>query len=1704
MNTTFTFTSWILTSSRQVRLARSYSARVKNLLAAICVLSINLPLFAQTTPFTTINWTTAASQPFPVSEAQGKVVNGKLYSFGGFDSQKSPNFTPTSRAYVYNPGANTWAAIAPMPAMNGTGRGGVTHAGFATDGTDIYFAGGYTSNAAGTGQIFGTREAWKYIVSENRYERIADLPIVISAGQLEYLDGKLYHIGGTNEARTFDYARVYRLDLSNQAAGWVQLKAFPNPRQHMGSAAYGGKIYIFGGQNGHDSNLITQDDVHRYDPATNAWTQMADLPTPSGTNGRGHISSSAIVVDNRIVVLAGETIHNSGRTNLVSAYDPATNSWQNLTSMPQSRYSGVAAYLNGTLYYTGGSTSSITYKGTPVQTSVPADACIPISTLPCANLQVNLPFNLTFDAAIANTISDKNTAGTGFTVVDTYTGTRLAQDGTPSNSSIPGYEPSKLTLSAGRLQVVSSKGIAYQAENNQLNSLGVRVDSRGKLQIETTIVNPFYGTSSEQGGIWFGLDEKTFVKLVATGNKVQLRREINDVSSAVSGETNPDQRITPIISGLNNTNLRLRLIIDPVTNTAEGFYSTNGINYINAGESFSVKSLSISGMGITASTAYAGILATHRNGSTSVTYSFDNFSVTELAPPVQSVQVNFQPSTSTTPSGYVADTGLPYDAGRGFGWISPSTLQPVDLTANMRERTGSGDIRLRTVVQMQSNTSGQNLGTWEYAITNGFYKVDVSVGDPSFFDSNHRINAEGTTVVSNFIPTSTNKHRFSSATVEVTDGKLTLDASGGTNTKLNYVIITKTTPVDNKPPTVSLNLSGTQQSAWTYSDEVQVAVQAADEGGSGIATTQYSLNNAAYATYNAPFKINAPGNYTIRAKAVDGSGNETATGTSNFSIVKTRATNAYMVLENLDKFPANDRLTFSLIQIPWRRTSPSVTPYNSNHSKVKLRINNKGTSTLVINNLNFSRITAWKIAALNGAPFDTTTYLPINIAPRSSAELTIEFIGKDLSTRVRNLNDTLYISSNDDSNPNKKVILHAIWQKQGEGGNEPYASQIIAAFGFKTNTGFTSNDGTNDGSARVANSDEILSSFFVRADASKPVSVIQLAAYHGCCSSTETFRWYNKSTTATGTTLFTHNALDGQSLLPRRQGSSTTIAQGTFNPSGAFGLAYQRMYTDRTRNDGGKIGIRIWKAKDVNGNIIPNAYILGGDYLGSSFTNYDYQDNIYYISNVKPENGAAGYSELLANLSAVSFNPASTGSINPLTIVLNNTGRVYPDGTQDPAILISSVQIVGPNANEFSFVQPSSGQINAQGIKNLTVRFSPATRGIKNAALLVNYNSSLSPLRIPLYGIANDDQFTIDLQKRIKSASDNNVTIAGNVWEADNTYRKGSVKLDTQVVPGGIAGTDDDVLYQTYLSSTADFNEIRYEVPIANGNYQVRLHFVENFWSAAGARVFNISIENQLQLSNFDIFGEVGYRTALVKDFQTTVADGVLIIRFNPSANRLAIAGLEIYKPTAVVSAQQTDSATAPGVQPQEPVTDTSSVPGVEPEEPITQPEEPITAPEEPVTAPEEPITAPEVPVTEPDSSSAPIVDPVDPITDDGDSTDAGTAPEVPIFDADPDALPELITDREITDQLKDLQVYPNPNTGNEINISINNFGVLESVTISLQDITGRIVQSQILITDEQGSAIARLPAMNGNSPGIYIIRASALSGSASTKLMVQ
>jgi hypothetical protein len=313
--------------------------------------------------FTTINWSSVASQQYPNSEGQSAVVNGKLYSFGGFDSQIT-GFVPTRRAYVYDPATNVWTRLADMPK-------GVTHGGFTTDGTDIYYAGGYIENASQTGQVFGSNEVRRYNVASNTYTSLPNLPYAASTGQLAYLNGVLHYIGGTTSGnRTADLPDHYTFDLASYKAGntvaWQNITAtagLPNPRQHAGIAVFNGRIYYIGGQTGHDGGLTPQDDVHEYNPATNTWRQMVDMPAP-----RNHIGNSTVVFDNRILVLGGQST-NGTATNTVFAFDPAqgaNGTWTTLNSLPANRHSAVAGVINNTVYLstgTGSGQGASTLKG---------------------------------------------------------------------------------------------------------------------------------------------------------------------------------------------------------------------------------------------------------------------------------------------------------------------------------------------------------------------------------------------------------------------------------------------------------------------------------------------------------------------------------------------------------------------------------------------------------------------------------------------------------------------------------------------------------------------------------------------------------------------------------------------------------------------------------------------------------------------------------------------------------------------------------------------------------------------------------------------------------------------------------------------------------------------------------------------------------------------------------------------------------------------------------------------------------------------------------------------------------------------------------------------------------------------------------------------------------------------------------------------
>lgn len=300
--------------------------------------------------FTTITWSSAAAAPLKRAEAFGTFVNGKLYLFGGYHGD--PNWTPTRRADVYDPGTNKWTRIADLPK-------GLTHVGVAVDGGNIYIAGGYPAQADGTGQNFSTTAVWTYNTSTNSYTSMPPLPFPRAGGVLVRVDRLLYYFGGSNSSRK-DAGAQWSLNIDTGTT-WTTRAPMPTPRNHLGGAVLNGKIYAVGGQSGQDAAAVYRNNVDAYDPATNTWTAVASLPL-----ARSHHNASTFVMGGRIIAVGGEYAHGGARLANVTAYDPATNAWTELTPMPVKKTAGVAAEVNGVLYQTTGNTGTSTYKGVPV------------------------------------------------------------------------------------------------------------------------------------------------------------------------------------------------------------------------------------------------------------------------------------------------------------------------------------------------------------------------------------------------------------------------------------------------------------------------------------------------------------------------------------------------------------------------------------------------------------------------------------------------------------------------------------------------------------------------------------------------------------------------------------------------------------------------------------------------------------------------------------------------------------------------------------------------------------------------------------------------------------------------------------------------------------------------------------------------------------------------------------------------------------------------------------------------------------------------------------------------------------------------------------------------------------------------------------------------------------------------------------------
>ncbi|BCM92593.1 exo-beta-D-glucosaminidase [Abditibacteriota bacterium] len=175
----------------------------------------------------------------------------------------------------------------------------------------------------------------------------------------------------------------------------------------------------------------------------------------------------------------------------------------------------------------------------------------------------------------------------------------------------------------------------------------------------------------------------------------------------------------------------------------------------------------------------------------------------------------------------------------------------------------------------------------------------------------------------------------------------------------------------------------------------------------------------------------------------------------------------------------------------------------------------------------------------------------------------------------------------------------------------------------------------------------------------------------------------------------------------------------------------------------------------------------------------------------------------------------------------------------------------------------------------------PAQDTGKPAVSVINANR---PLRINAGGGAGPGSFFTFGSPAISTSG-----FIGDTYVADGSTKTVPDAIDTNALNSAPA----------FVYQSERWGESTYTIPAPTGrSYIVRLHFAETTFDAAGARKFNVSINGNRVLSDFDVFAEAGGKNkAVVRDFPSINpdAEGHIVIAFGKgTADLPKISGLEI------------------------------------------------------------------------------------------------------------------------------------------------------------------------------------------------------------------
>jgi non-specific serine/threonine protein kinase len=266
-------------------------------------------------------WTALAPATLARTEVAAARVGRFVYVMGGFERESGATTAATERYDIEN---DRWRRVADMPVP-------LNHAAAASYRGQVYVVGGYRGRGSLSDPIAAL---FRYDPERNRWSRLAAPPSARGALAAGLVGGRLYAVGGARDGTALATLEIYDFRRNR----WVAGPDMSRPREHLAAAVAGGRFYALAGRAAGDGNFRV---AEAFDPGDGRWHRVPAMRKPRG-------GIAAATVDGRIVVLGGE--EGAGTIREVELYDPRRRRWTRLPDLATPRH-GLGAVARGNRVY---------------------------------------------------------------------------------------------------------------------------------------------------------------------------------------------------------------------------------------------------------------------------------------------------------------------------------------------------------------------------------------------------------------------------------------------------------------------------------------------------------------------------------------------------------------------------------------------------------------------------------------------------------------------------------------------------------------------------------------------------------------------------------------------------------------------------------------------------------------------------------------------------------------------------------------------------------------------------------------------------------------------------------------------------------------------------------------------------------------------------------------------------------------------------------------------------------------------------------------------------------------------------------------------------------------------------------------------------------------------------------------------------------